>query len=347
MRFPALLATLLGTALLAVPATATPAAGETASTADRGSGIATRSVSFDLVNSDEQLLDCGTRRAHQVRGRLVGPARVVRGDAPAPTINVLLHDAQTGGWFWNLRGQGKQDYATSLARQGVTTLVIDRLGYDRSTLRDGSRTCLAAQAFMAHQIVQRLYSGRYVASGTGPEPRAGHVVLQGHGTGATIAQLEAATYSDVAGLVLMSPPTTSPTAAAVDGLTTQLRACGSASYAATSVDTFSALLFRTAPRAVRSAAVRLRNATPCGDVTSVATAVLAASTTSRAVDVPVLVLRGSRDAASRGTVKVSSSDGVVRRTVWGAGNALVLEKQAPQVQRQVLTYLRKLDPRVR
>ncbi|WP_370246807.1 alpha/beta hydrolase [Nocardioides sp.] len=330
--------------LLVVPSLA----GTSAQAAPAEAGITTREVVFDLVNSSRGGVLCDAdERDYRVRGRLIGPTRTVRGDSGSITINVLVHDAGTGAWFWNLRGAARYDYASALARQGRTVLVLDRLGYDASRLADGNDTCLGAQVHMLHQVVQHLYGGKYDPVNGGPDlPHASQVVVHGHGTGATIAQLEAAQFSDTAGLVLLSPATTSPTRLALDALRDQAGVCLSgrtfAPFGATPA-AYDRLLFASAPAPVVRAATARRNATPCGDVTSLAGALLNASLTDTTVDVPVLVMRGSRDARATGWGAVRSSETVTRRLVPGAGNALVLEKQAPAVRRAVSRYLDSLN----
>lgn len=340
----------LATALaLVLPLLAVPViAGSDAQAAPARSAIASREVVFDLVNSSRGGVLCDAdERDYRVRGRLLGPTRAVRGDSGSISVNVLVHDAGTGGWFWNLRSQARYDYATALARQGRTVLVLDRLGYDRSRLADGNDTCLGAQVHMLHQVIQHLYGGKYDPVNGGPDlPHASQVVVHGHGTGATIAQLEAAQFSDTSGLVLLSPATTSPTRLALDALRDQASVCLSgrtfAPFGATAA-AYDRLLFASAPASVVRVATARRNATPCGDVSSLAGALFNASLTDTTVDVPVLVLRGSRDARATGWGAVRSSQTVTRRVITGAGNALVLEKQAPVVRRAVFDYLDTLD----
>lgn len=318
--------------------------------------VASRGVSFEVTNHNATSVAClpaPDGRDRTIRGRLVGPAPVIAGRAGSTTFHVLVHDAGTGGWFWNLHGRGipaSADYATQLARAGETVVVLDRLGYDRSPLGSGS-TCLGAQATMLSSIVQALYAGTYKMAGPRDQgvPHASHVVLHGHGTGATIARLEAAHYSDVQALVLMSPLTTSPSTLALQTLRGQGQRClsgaSAAPYGSTNAD-FRRLLFASAPAAVQTAASRLRNSTPCGDVASLLSGVLTAQ--GQAVDVPTLVLTGSKDARRGGDgVTATSSTRLVRRTYAGAGSALPLEKQAPAVRRTVLTFVRGLDDTVR
>ncbi|CAN5205013.1 hypothetical protein BH09ACT12_BH09ACT12_00220 [soil metagenome] len=344
-----LVAALLVSAPGVAPASAESPAGGAPSV--RTAKIASSRVGFDLVNTNNSSVLClplPDGKGHRVRGRLVGPKSVLSGRDAVVTINVLVHDAGTGGWFFNLRSNPTYDYARQLAERGQTSLVLDRLGYDRSPLKDGQATCLGAQVHMLHEVVQHLYAGRfdYLGSRSGATaPHASHVVLQGHGTGATIAQLEAARFDDVDALVLMAPTTTSPSQVALDIARGQAQTCLTATFAPygdTSAD-YRKALFRTAPRAVRRAAVHRRNPTPCGDVASLPAALASSVMGDRDVEMPVLVLRAGADARrSGGTVAVTSKEKITRATFKGAGSALTLEKAAPKVQRTVVRWLRTL-----
>ncbi len=342
-----LVVALLVGGLLTAPGAAASRA--SAPSKERPAKVASSGVAFDLVNTNNSSVLClplPDGKEYRVRGRLVGPRAVLDGREAIVTVNVLVHDAGTGGWFFNLRNNPTYDYATQLAKRGQTSLVLDRLGYDRSGLGNGNDTCLGAQAHMLHQVVQHLRAGRFdylgARSGATP-PHASHVVLQGHGTGATIAQLEAARFDDVAALVLMAPTTTSPSQLALGVARGQARACSVASFAAygaTAAD-YRRLLFRTAPRGVVRAAIQRRNPTPCGDVASLPGALASTALSDRDVDVPVLVLRAGQDARRSGSgVAITSSKTIKRHTFSNAGSALTLEKSAPKMQRIVARWLR-------
>ncbi len=339
------------TALVALP-TALPTA-VASPAAQRGTVVTSRSVVFDLVNTSASPVRCqGDNQSYAVRGRLVGPRQDVLGHGGAIRVNVLVHDAGTGGWFWNLRKHPAYDYATQLARKGETSLVLDRLGYDRSPLPDGNDTCLDAQANMLHQVVQHLYSGRYdFTRGVTTTPHASHVVVQGHGVGGAIAQLEAARFGDTDGLVLMSWAGANLSELALAQAEQQTSTClKGADYAAygASAKAYRRLLFASAPRAVQRSAVQRRNPTPCGDVRSLASTLLAASATAGQVEVPVLLLSGEKDARIRdgGTQDAASTFGssekVTSRTFAGAGSALPLERSALKTRVAVLRWLRSL-----
>lgn len=346
---PLVLALALG-ALVApgAPAAATPTAGSA-----RATQVISRAVTFDLNNTGHSLLSCpADNQRYPVRARLVGPRQQVLGYAGSSRINVLVHDAGTGGWFWNLRTTPAYDYATQLGTKGELSLVLDRLGYDKSPLSDGTQTCLDAQAYMLHQVVQHLYSGIYdFTQGSSTVPHATSVVVHGHGTGAAIAQLEAARYDDVDGLVLMSWAGSNASQLAIEQARQQTAAClGGASYASygASPAAFQRLLFASAPTGVRRQAVALRNATPCGDVTSLVSTLVSAALTAGRVEAPVLLMSGSKDARIRrdGTQDTApsfrNSSKVTTRVIVGAGSALPLEKSAPKTRAAVLTWLRSL-----
>lgn len=310
--------------------------------------VITRDVVFTLTNTNDTDVPCvADRSTYTVAGRLVGPRDEVLGRAGSTRINVLVHDAGTGGWFWNL-GSGRHDYAGRLAAQGETSLVLDRLGFDASPLSDGRSTCLGAQATMLHQVVQHVKSGiyRYTDRPGAAVPHGAQVVLHGHGVGAAVAQLEAAEFDDVDGLVVMGWNDTGASQAAVREAARQTSAClgdDYASYGATPSD-FTSLLFASASEAVQRRALAQRNDTPCGDVTSLLGTLGALGLGTGSIEPPVLVLQGGRDARTSGDAqdqaqRFRSAESVTARTFARAGSALPLERQAPQVRRTVLTWL--------
>jgi pimeloyl-ACP methyl ester carboxylesterase len=335
---------LVATLALVVPSSAGPAP------AGRGSDVLARDVVFEVENANTTPVACRPdNRSYRLRGRLVGPRSEVAG-ADADRINVLVHDTTTGAWFWHLRRHPAYDYATQLARRGETSLVLDRLGYDRSPLRDGRATCLGAHADMLHQVVQHLRSGAYRFTGTDDgTPAAQHVVVHGHSLGASIAQVEAATFDDVDGLVLMSWADSGPSREAVEAASRQSATClQGREYApfTTSRAAFRRGLFVTAPPRVQATASRLRNSDPCGDVLSYSSNLLTSGLTASRVEAPVLLLFGTRDAytsegaARRQAASFSSARSVRTRLVRGAGNALPLERSAPQTRALVGRWLR-------
>ncbi len=311
--------------------------------------VVSRRVHFEVVNNNDTGLLCPADNApYRLHGRLVGPRDQVLG-ANAPRVNVLVHDLAAGAWFWNLRRHPAYDYAGRLADRGETSLVLDRLGYGSNPLADGTATCLGAQAQVLHQVVQHLRSGLYEFSkGSAATPAAHHVVTHGHGVGAAVAQLEAAEFDDVAGLVLMSWSDRRASDRATEQATRQAATCLQGPEYAAFADgrrAYRRLVFETAPRRVQRSAVSLRSPDPCGDVLSLAGTTLGAPLRNRQVEAPVLLLFGGKDARNRdGAARqqagtYTSSERVVTEVVRGAGNALPLEKSAPRTRRTVARWL--------
>jgi pimeloyl-ACP methyl ester carboxylesterase len=296
--------------------------------------VVSQAVRYDVRNINRTAVPCGADRAtYSLSGRLVGPA-----DGSPERVNVLVHDITAGNWFWHLREHPAYDYASQLALRGETSLVLDRLGYDRSPLADGRRTCLGAQADMLHQVVTQLRR-------QGVE----QVVLHGHSVGAAIAELEAATFRDVDGLVLMSWSDSGATPRAVGEALLQHQSCllggrDYAPYGRTDRD-FRELLFVTAADEVVRTATRLRNEDPCGDALSLAQLVIANNALTRLIDVPVLLVFAGKDALNRPDARILQplayglGARVTTRTVPGAGSALPLETSAPVTREHVLRWL--------
>lgn len=312
--------------------------------------VITRDVVFTLTNHNDTAVPClADGDEHVVAGRLVGPRDEVLGRAGSTRINVLVHDAGTGGWFWNLTDSRRHDYAGRLAAHGETSLVLDRLGFDASPLADGRATCLGAQATMLHQVVQHVRSGiyEYVDRPAAAVPHGAQVVLHGHGVGAAVAQLEAAEFDDVDGLVTMGWTDGGASRAAISEAARQTSVClgdDYATYGATRSD-FRDLLFATARRPVQRAALAQRNETPCGDVASLLGTVGALNLGTGSIEAHVLVLQGGRDVRTGGSDAEAQADrfrsaqSVASRTFARAGSALPLERQAPRVQATVLAWL--------
>ena len=156
-------------------------AGRTVAAEDRPQPVIRRDVVFTLTNTNETSVPCLADGAtHTVSGTLVGPRDEVLGHAGSTRINILVHDAGTGGWFWDLAATPRFDYAGRLAERGETSLVLDRLGFDDSPLADGRSTCLGAQATMLHQVVQNVEAGIYrVNRVVNPERVAIHAEVGG------------------------------------------------------------------------------------------------------------------------------------------------------------------------
>src|SRR2546421_5981982 len=91
-----------------------------------------------------------------------------------------------------------------MAKLGHVSLTVDELGYGASGRpREGNRTCQGAEADITHQIIGKLRSGDYVL-GTGRGVAFSKIVLAGHDIGGQVAEIEACSYSDIDGLLLVT-----------------------------------------------------------------------------------------------------------------------------------------------
>ncbi|NYG55454.1 alpha/beta fold hydrolase [Nocardioides perillae] len=318
--------------------------------------VVSRPVAFRVTNTNRTAMPCvADGETYVLRGRLLAQRRELQ--RPFEMFRVLLHvhDVTTGRWFWNLGRHPAVDHARQLARRGHVSVVLDRLGYDSSgsALLDGSGTCFGAQADMLHQVVQQLRTGRCTARI--PRKRAGHVVTVGHSVGAAIAQLEAATWRDVAGTVQMSWTNQGPTPAAVQEVGDQHQRCASggdrvdertnyAFFGATAED-FRSLLFATASPAVQATASRLRNPDPCGDALSLASLVATNNALAGELQAKLFLLYGGADALNapeaRAAHRASFANAfeIDEAVVEGAGSALPLEASAATTRRLLDAWL--------
>lgn len=368
-RLPAVAALLAGVVVLAPPATLVAPAGPTAASAGGSLSdavptaaaarrsrtapgrVVSRPVAFRVTNTNRTAMPCRADGASYVlRGRIVAQRRELLRRPELFRVFLHVHDLTTGGWFWNLGAHPRFDHARRMARLGNVSVVLDRLGYDGSGgLVDGAGTCLGAQADMLHQVVQQLRSGRYAARV--PVRRAGHVVTVGHSVGAAIAQLEAATWRDVPGVVQMSWTNQGPSSSAAAEAADQHRRCaqggdrvqGRRNYAfyGTGPAAFRALLFHSAPPAVQRTATRLRNPDPCGDAFSLSSLVTTNNALAGEVRAKLLLLYGEQDALhhaeARGSHRASftNADEVDEHVLPSSGSALPLEADAAAM-REVL-----------
>jgi pimeloyl-ACP methyl ester carboxylesterase len=157
------------------------------------SAIVDLPVSFGVENTNSSGVPCPSDGAHYtVRGDLVGPRWAFEAKRRR-AVTVYLHGINVGAFMWRLPGFPELDHAASLARRGHVSLVIDQMGYDSSGHSHGGLNCLGSQADMTRQLVERLRSGSYAIAGGEPVSFQ-TVVLAGHDTGATIADIVAYSY---------------------------------------------------------------------------------------------------------------------------------------------------------
>jgi pimeloyl-ACP methyl ester carboxylesterase len=322
--------------------------------------VVSRAVSFSVQNVNASKIPCPQPdgATYDVKGHLTGPAAALRSKSKRRAATLYVHGLGFGEWFWNFGGAPGYNYAQAQAKAGHVSVTIDRLGYDASGHPEGNRTCLGTQASIAHQIISALRKGRYGVEGGSPV-RFRRVAIAGHSAGGEVANIEASSFKDVDGLIVMSFSYSNlPRAQLALGPTrdTCLRGgepaepggpSGYAFFGQPSAADFEAIMFHSASRAVRDAANQLRNRDPCGDISSIIPALLAQQGLIKTVKVPVLVICGRNDAlySSLGCAqqreRYTRSRSTRLELVKNAGHALTLESTASVFRKKVGAWLEK------
>ena len=260
-------------------------------------------VAFQVSNTNTPQAPCNSGlpdgATYTIRGHISGPQAAL-GSGRARTITVYLFGLDAGEWNWNLKGVAGYDYAAEMARRGHVSLTIDELGYGASGHpANGNETCQGAEANMAHQIIALLRGGQYSLGGR-PGIAFPHVILAGHDVGGEVAEIEAYSYADVDGLLLVTWADQGFTPYISERVTdASFRKCGESAsgyvYFITEQE-FRSLLFYNTEQRVIDAAVAVRNADPCGVIRSVPPGTLVYDRAHVAqIRVPVLIVFGDDD----------------------------------------------------
>jgi pimeloyl-ACP methyl ester carboxylesterase len=325
----------------------------------RSAKIASKPVTFTVQNINRSKVACVTDGAtYQVRGHLVGPVSAFASKSKRRAATLYVHGLGFGEWFWNFTPLPAYNYANAQAKAGHTSVVIDRLGYGASGHPDGNKTCLGGQADIAHQIIQALRGGSYAVEG-GTPVRFKKVAIAGHSAGGAIANIEAYSFKDVSALIVMSFSYANLPRAQIALVPTRdlcVRGgepvapggpSGYAFYGQPTAADFEAVMFHSAPRAVRAAADPLRNRDPCGDVESIIPALQRESTFLKTIKVPVLEICGRNDAlysglgCSQELDRYTHSRSAKLELVKNAGHALPFESTASIFRKKVGRWLAK------
>ncbi|MGH7803140.1 MAG: alpha/beta hydrolase [Candidatus Binatia bacterium] len=271
-----------------------------------------RAVTFTVQNVNRSLVPCPTGGGTiEIRGHLTAP------DPLPSALTVYLHGLGFDEVFWRFREVPGLDFTSELAARGHASLTIDRLGYGESTTPASGTTgsCLGAQADIAHQIVEQLRSGDYTIE-EGEAPSFDRIALAGHSVGGSIAQIEAYSFGDIDGLLVMEWAdlgfSADITVAFVQaGVDCVLNPNGYSYMGRTDAD-FDHLFFNTkrpllptlplldkpptADPAVIAAANDIRSQDPCGDKLSIPAAIAVSTVGVALIHVPTLLLCGGDDA---------------------------------------------------
>jgi pimeloyl-ACP methyl ester carboxylesterase len=314
-----------------------------------GQSVVDLPVSFTVHNTNTSADPCYSDGAdYTVKGHISAPQGALA-TGHGDTITIYLYGYEGGEWNWHLQGFPGYDYAAEMAKLGHVSLTIDELGYGASGRpQDGNFTCQGAEADITHQIVQKLRSGDY-RLGTGRGVDFTKIVLAGHDVGGQVADIEAYSYSDVDGLLIVTFADQGftpwiierSTVAANDWCTTSSN--GYVHYV--SADEWRSLLFYDADPRVIDATEAVRNPNPCGIIRSVPLAMPIDKARDSEITVPVMVVFGDKDTLvwdrageEQQAANYGSSD---KTTVFipNAGHFIMFEKSVPLMRSAVSSWL--------
>ena len=260
-------------------------------------------VAFQVENTNTSKSQCNSGlpdgETYTIRGHISGPQAALAA-GKADLITVYLFGYEAGEWNWDLKGVQGYDYAAEVARSGQVSLTLDELGYGASGHpSNGNETCQGAEADTIHQIVQKLRKGEYTLPDS-PTIKFSKVVLAGHDIGGEVAVIEAYSYKDINGLMLVTFAEQGFTPYIIERSTVAaFQTCTESSSGYVhfiSDQEFRTLLFYNADPRVIEAADALREPNPCGVVRSNPPSILV---DNRAYDseikVPVLIVFGNND----------------------------------------------------
>lgn len=311
-------------------------------------------VSFRVTNANTTSVPCpvpADGRGYTVRGHITAP-RGVAAKGPR-AITLYLTGFDTGEWNWRFRAVRGYDWPARMARRGQTSLTLDMLGYGASGRPQGNGVCIGSQAAITHQIIAKLRSGKYRVGDRRSPVRFRRVVLAGHDVGGPIAQVEAYSYADVDGLILVTWADQGFTPFILGRQARVAPVCSSGGDPAAPPGYFymerpreyGPDLFHNADPAVVAATVRLRDPNPCGVPPSLSTTMAADAARLREIHVPVLIAIGdhdpvwTRDGWAQQAAHFTGSDDVTEVRLPDTGHFPMLERTAPRFRALVARWL--------
>ncbi|MGQ0572710.1 MAG: alpha/beta hydrolase [Pseudonocardia sp.] len=256
-------------------------------------------IAFDVTNTNGTNVQCsGDNAPYTVRGTVVAPLSALESGAAA---TLYLHAVTWGQYYFRFQGVPGYDMAHQLAQEGHVSVAVDRLGYGASDRPPGDGTCFGSEADVAHQMVQALRAGDYALDGADPVA-FGTVFTGGSSVGGLIANLEAAHFGDVDGVMNLSWGDFAASPYAGGEVADASLRCAQGGdpdadpqYAVFARDSRDTFYFASAEPAVREAVPAL-NPDPCNQLLSIGPAVATDSLMLGDIDVPVLVMFGDEDA---------------------------------------------------
>lgn len=277
--------------------------------ADDPDAIVDLPVSFRVHNTNTSAVPCPSDgEDYTLRGHLTGPTSALYGPARR-AVTLYLHGFNVAEYMWRAHEVPGYHYAAEMAALGHVSVTVDRLGWGSSGHPRGQATCVGSAADVAHQVISKLRSGRYRAFDTDPIPFP-TVVLAGHDSGGTIAQVEAYSYRDINGLIVLDYADTGFTPRLMQWSTDAGIDCalgneptypgGPGRYfdmGPDNSDELARLAFPNTDPAVIAAVIPHRLSNPCGELESILPAVAIDIARLHEVHVPVLIGAGDRDVA--------------------------------------------------
>jgi alpha-beta hydrolase superfamily lysophospholipase len=295
-------------------------------------------------NTDVRCQDAVDGLTYNVRGVMVGPRdAIAAGDAATLYLHAVTWDSR----YFDLDIPG-HNFVHEMASRGHVSIAVDRIGHGNSGKPEGLATCFGSEADVAHQMVDDLKSGHYTVE-NGKAPRYQKVFVSGSSVGGMIANIEAYTFHDVAGVynqswgdVAAGPYAgylaVDATARCYQGGETHPYEPGApprpdyVRFAAQQRDMF---WFHSATKEVRLSKLPPVQLDPCGQIKSLPFAIDADMQHLGEIDVPVLQTFGTADpvfpppAAESMQARYRGSPKVTTVMLQDAGHFPVLETAFP------------------
>jgi pimeloyl-ACP methyl ester carboxylesterase len=315
-------------------------------------------VTFRVRNINRSKVSCQSDgKSYSLRGHLVAPAGAL-GKRSRP-VALYVHGYTHGESTWRQVPHSALDFPYQLARLGHASVSIDQLGYGASGKPNGNQVCLGSEADMVHQVIGSLRSGHYQVSGPLPAPSFRRVVMVGFSNGGTVAQTEAYSFLDVEALVVggwtelfLASPVSIQAAPRVGPVCARggepVEPGGPSGYAFTwpSAEAEANDVFYDPAPGARERLAKVRQPDPCGVGTSYLTAASVSPREIGTINVPVLLVFGSRDKVQPrpfGDAQLLLYTGTQdKRLVYidEAGHSLMAEKRFRTFQLLISGWLR-------
>src|SRR5438552_12275950 len=311
-------------------------------------------VAFQVKNTNTSQSNCTSGlpdgATYTIRGHISGPPAALA-SGKAELITIYLFGYEAGEWNWDLKGVRGYDYASEVAKTGQVSLTLDELGYGASGHpADGNETCEGAEADITHQIIQKLRHGEYTLPES-PTIEFSKVVLAGHDVGGQVAEVEAYSYKDIDGLILVS--------FADQGFTpyiTETETHAAFQTCAESASGYAHLIsdeefrtvpfYNTDPRVIEATAA-LRDTNPCGIVRSAPATLVPDHALAPQIKVPVLIVFGENDQLVTSRQGQEEEEGVFsgspdKKTVFirDAGHSVMFSRTAEVFDATLTEWLR-------